>query len=170
MFTSDDPLKFIFRGAFFLGATALMFAFVAEYVFNLSPCILCIYERIPYAFSLLFGLLGWIRPKAFPKILLMALFLSFLGGSALSFYHAGIERGTFSSFGACGGSSKALEAESVEELESLILATPVVRCDQVSFRFLGLSLTEYNFLCSLLVTGLLGFVLYKAQRNKIDKT
>ncbi|HQS84258.1 MAG: hypothetical protein B7Y25_04870 [Alphaproteobacteria bacterium 16-39-46] len=163
---SLDRLKFIFGGAFFIGSIGLLTAYVAEYVFNLSPCILCVYERIPYGFSLLFGLFGWIRPKIFPKVLLFCLFLAFLAGTGLSFYHAGIEHDVFPSFGACGADSKALTAESIEELETLILATPVIRCDQVYFRFLGLSMTEYNFMFSFMVTSLLGFVLYRVRKPK----
>ncbi len=163
---SLDRLNFIFRGAFFVGSIGLLTAYIAEYVFNLSPCILCVYERIPYGLSLLFGIIGWIGPKAFPKIILLSLFLAFLAETGLSFYHAGIEHDVFPSFGACGGDSKALTAESIEELETLILATPVIRCDQVYFRFLGLSMTEYNFMFSFMITGLLGFFLYRVQKPK----
>jgi len=161
-----DRLKFIFRAAFFIGSLGLLAAYTLQYAFNFQPCILCIYERIPYLFSLLIGFLGMIRPKSFPKILLLGLFLSFLGGTGLSFYHAGIEQGIFPSFGACGINSKALTAENVEELETLLLATPVIRCDQVYFRVLGLSLTEYNFIFSFLVTTFLGFTFCRFLKRK----
>lgn len=36
--------------------TALAMAFTAEYVFDLKPCILCIYQRIPFAVAFLLGL------------------------------------------------------------------------------------------------------------------
>ncbi|MBS0185907.1 MAG: disulfide bond formation protein B [Proteobacteria bacterium] len=161
-----DRLKFIFLTAFLVGSFGLLTAYILQYVFNFPPCILCTYERIPYILSLIIGFLGWRRPKAFPKTLIVVLFLTFLSGATLSFYHAGIEHGVFPSFGACGGNAQALTAESVKELETLLLATPVVRCDQVYFRLIGLSLTEYNFIFSFLITTFLGFIFWHYQKRK----
>lgn len=157
--------RLVFKGATYLGALGLLIAYVAEHIFNLSPCILCVYERIPYAISLLIGLLGWTKPKAFPQSLLVILLISFLGGAGLSFYHSGIEHGFFSSFTACGGNPHALDVDTIEELKELILESPVVRCDQVYFRFLGLSLTEYNLLLSLLISGSLGYRLWSLPKS-----
>ncbi len=38
--------------------TALAAAFIAEGFLGLEPCILCIYQRYPFAFGLLAGVIG----------------------------------------------------------------------------------------------------------------
>ena len=160
--------RYIFIGAALLGGISLSVAYIAEYAFDLFPCFLCVYERIPYALSLLLGLLGWVKPKAFPETLILLLFCSFFMGSALSFYHVGVEHHVFSSPELCSGKAEALDAKTVQDLQTALNSTPIVRCDEVLFRFLGLSMTEYNFFLSLFVSGILGATLIKLW-NKTHK-
>lgn len=158
-------LRYIFLGAALIGGNGLSIAYVSEYIFELLPCFLCIYERIPYALSLLLGLLGWAKPKAFPETLILLLFCSFLAGSILSFYHTGIEHHVFPSLEICSGKTGALNAQTVEDLQTALNTTPIVRCDDVQFRFLGLSMTEYNLFLSLFISGILGVTLTKLWRK-----
>ncbi|HEY9164284.1 MAG TPA: disulfide bond formation protein B, partial [Magnetovibrio sp.] len=41
-----------------VGAGALVMAYVAQYGFDLEPCILCLYQRIPYALVAILGFAG----------------------------------------------------------------------------------------------------------------
>jgi disulfide bond formation protein DsbB len=74
-----------------------------------------------------------------------------LGSAGLAGYHAGIERGLWSGPSACaapvptGGDAGALLDR--------ILETPVVRCDEVAWQMLGLSMAEWNGLVSLALAG-----------------
>ena len=163
--TFPSRLNIIFMGVAVIGSMGLLISYGFEYFLDLKPCILCLYERIPYAIALLIGFLGWRRPKLFPKAFLMILFITFLGSSLLSFYHMGIERGFFSPLAACGGQSE-IEAQSVDQLEELISKTSLVPCDVVHFRFLTLSLVEYNLLFSLCLTLLFGVILFQLNSKK----
>lgn len=160
MKNSQTP-HYIFLGVSIVGGIGLGVAYISEYIFELLPCFLCIYERVPYAIALLLGLLGWVKPKAFPETLILLLFCSFLSGSALSFYHAGVEHHIFSSLEICDGKNNSLNAKTVEELQESLNSTPVVRCDEVPFRFLSLSMTEYNLFLSLVMSAILAGTLIK---------
>ena len=65
---------------------------------------------------------------------------------AIGVYHAGVEAGIFQGFTQCtalagGGDTAALLKQ--------ITHAPLIRCDQVQFRFLGISMAGWNAILSL---------------------
>ena len=78
------------------------------------------------------------------------LFLVFMSGTALAFYHFGIEQGFFSESLACttGDLSKTVSKE--ELLQQLKQNS--ISCKDVSFRILGLSLAAINTIFSLVLS------------------
>tara|TARA_B100001765_G_scaffold127489_1_gene79987 strand:- start:55 stop:390 length:336 start_codon:yes stop_codon:yes gene_type:complete len=88
--------------------------------------------------------------KKYEKITLLILFLVFMGGATLAFYHFGIEQGFFNESLACatGDLSKTLSKE--ELLQQLKLNS--ISCKDVSFRILGLSLATINIIFSLILS------------------
>ena len=50
-------------GIFAVSATALANAYIAEYGFGLEPCILCLYQRVPYAVAGVLGLAALFVPS-----------------------------------------------------------------------------------------------------------
>ena len=90
-----------------LGASvgAIVMAFTAQYVFGLEPCILCLYQRVPFAITAVLAalaLLPFARGRS-RRWLMAACGVVFLAGSALAFYHVGVEQHWWSSVTACGG-------------------------------------------------------------------
>jgi len=144
----------IYAFTFFAGisALALIMAFISQYVFGLAPCVLCIYQRYPYALIIALGILGaWVvgkKPFAAPWIM-GAISLSFIINSAIAFYHTGVERKWWPSH---------LEGCAVPEMKgditdvlAQIAATPVVRCDEIPWTdpIIGLSMANYNVMLCL---------------------
>jgi disulfide bond formation protein DsbB len=78
---------------------------------------------------------------------LIVLMLVMLGGAGLAAYHAGIEWNFWAGPQDCSGPLDNLgsAADLLKRLQSVSL----VRCDQVGWRFLGLSLAGWNVLISL---------------------
>jgi disulfide bond formation protein DsbB len=77
-------------------------------------------------------------------ILLAALGIAVSG--AIGVYHAGVEAKIFEGFTQCTATAKGLDAA---ELLKQITHAPLVRCDEVQFRFLGISLAGWNAILSL---------------------
>ena len=124
-------------------------ALIVQYWLGHEPCKLCLYERIPYFLSMLL-IIKIIFIKKYEKITLLILFLVFMSGAALAFYHFGIEQGFFSESLACTSEdlSKTL---SKEELLQQLKQNSIV-CKDVSFRMLGLSLAAINTIFSFVLS------------------
>jgi len=143
----------IFLGAFLPLAAAL----ISQYGFGLHPCDLCIYQRIPFivimAFSFPAIFLG--RAKTLVFVIIMCIF-AYMANVGLSFYHMGVEYGWWK-FGDCTAD---LDTSSFEALKASILNAEVVRCDEVQFSFLGLSMAGWNFIYSIASSFYLSYLLY----------
>ena len=127
----------------------LISAFTIEYQLGHKPCKLCLYQRIPYFLSILL-IIKILFIKKNERITLLILFIVFIIGAALAFYHFGIEQGFFSESLACINEdlSKTL---SKEEL-LLQLKQKSISCKEVNFRILGLSLAAINTIFSLVLS------------------
>ncbi len=88
---TNTILIFILAVLFF----SLIAAYTIEYGLGHKPCKLCIYQRVPYFFSILL-VLNILLTKIYVKPSLLLLALISLCGSVLAFYHFGIEQGFFS--------------------------------------------------------------------------
>ena len=129
---------------------ALALAFVGQYEFELQPCVLCIYQRWPFAIAAalcLVALTPSARPSAPWLLLLSALVLAVNAGIAV--YHVGVEQYWWIGTEDCVG--KTGTAQTLAELRAQIMATPITRCDEVAFSLFGISMAGYNIAFS---TGL----------------
>ena len=122
----------------FLIAAATIFAALAfEHLGGYAPCPLCLEERYAYYFA------G--RATSLARILLVLIALAFLANAAAGIYHAGIEWKWWPGPGECSG------AFELQWGEGGIVDTPVIRCDEASWRFLGLSFAGWNAAVSALL-------------------
>ncbi len=123
----------------------LITAFIIEYKMGHQPCVLCLYERIPYIFSVIIITNIFIFKK-YEKISFLILSILFLSGAFLAFYHFGIEQGYFSELSICK-TKNISESISKEELLNQ-LSQSIVSCKDVSIRILNLSLATINMIFS----------------------
>lgn len=130
-----------------IAAMALSMAFIAEHVFGLLPCILCVYQRVPYAIIIVLGFLGALMAGRSPSAsggMVGLISLSFLANSLIAFYHSGVERHWWKSiFESCAAPE--LEG-SITDVLAKIQAAPAVRCDEIPWAdpVFGLSMANYN--------------------------
>ena len=124
-------------------------ALIIQYWLGHEPCKLCLYERIPYFFSILL-IIKILFFKKYEKITLLILSLVFAGSTALAFYHFGIEQGFFSESLTC----KAEDLSKILSKEQLLeqLKQNSVSCKDVSFKILGLSLAAINTIFSFFIS------------------
>jgi disulfide bond formation protein DsbB len=132
-----------------LGALAM--AYAGQYLFGLEPCVLCLFQRVPWAMAVLiaaFGIIGWAgRSRLLPIALCAAVFAA---GGVLAFYHVGVEQHWWGSIAGCGGGP--VSGLTPEDLRPEALATGLKPCDRVDWRLFGLSLAGYNMLASALLS------------------
>ena len=146
-----------------VGAATIVGAWFFQYGLGLKPCPLCLEQRYAYYLALPLGALAsFAAQRHAPRQLLMTAFmilmLAALANTWLGGYHAGVEwkfwpgptdcSGPLVDFGKAGNL--------LEQLDKV----KVIRCDEVQWRFLGLSLAGYNVLISLVmaIIALWGFV------------
>ncbi len=135
-----------------LGASvgALSTAYTAEWAFGLEPCILCLYQRIPYAVAGILGLLALLLPRGrYRTWAVGACGATFVAGAGIAFYHVGVEQHWWMSVASCGNPGGAPEPKTVEELRTLLMAKPPKACDEIDWTLFGLSMATYNVAASL---------------------
>ena len=134
---------------FLISFVALASAYFIEYVLGHQPCNLCKLERIPYLLAIIIIVLNY-KFTYLEKQFILILILIFLASAILSLYHLGIEQGFIEESLVCNleNDSNLLSKEDIlRELQK-----KNVSCKDVTFKILGLSLTTYNILISLLAT------------------
>ena len=128
-----------------LGSAALLGgAYFFQYVLGMAPCELCLWQRWPHFAAAALGLLALAWPSA---VVLMAGAAAAAATGGIGVYHTGVERGWWPGPSACSGAVD-LSRLSAEQMLDRILAAPVVRCDEVAWQMLGLSMASWNALAS----------------------
>jgi disulfide bond formation protein DsbB len=147
-----------FAGAAAIGAAAMLVAALAfQELGGLTPCPLCIWQRWPHVAALLLGGAAWALGGRGPgRTAALLGGLAMLGGAGLALYHVGIEQRWWAGPASCVGAP--LDGVSTAELIDRIRAAPMVRCDEIAWSFLGLSMAGWNAVAQL---GL-GFLFLRA--------
>jgi disulfide bond formation protein DsbB len=147
-FLTMPPLVLI--GIFAISTFSLAAALIAEHIFGLKPCILCIYQRIPFILTAILAIMGLILHKKQGNAKISAFFVLFSGAlyminSIIAFYHTGVERHWWSSF-LLGCKVDFSAAADPAAFLAQIQNTVAARCDEIPWAdpILGLSIANYN--------------------------
>ena len=133
---------------FLISIFSIISALFIEHVLGHQPCNLCLMQRIPYLISIILIVMNYIFEKN-KQFIILLLILIFSFSFILSFYHFGIEQGFFKESAVCG-LKNASDIITKEEILSQ-LQEKNVSCKDVTFKILGLSLTSYNIIISILI-------------------
>lgn len=151
-----------------IAAVTLAGAWYMQLVWGLQPCELCLKQRYAYYAIVPLGLLlalaargGAPRPLLAAGLGLVA--LAALGNAGLGIYHSGVEWGFWQGPTECTGpvGNFGSAGSLLEQLDKV----KVVRCDEVQFRFLGLSLAGYSVLISLAIAAIAAWGIGRAPRK-----
>ena len=139
-----------------IGAATLGGAWFFEYGLGIKPCPMCLEQRYAYYLVIILGIalaLGASRlPRALAIAALAVLALAAFGNAVYGAYPAGVEWGFWPGPASCTGPM--VDFGKASDLLQRMNTTKVIRCDEVQWRFLGVSLAGYNFL----ISGLMGLV------------
>lgn len=136
----------------------------SQYWGGLHPCEMCYWQRWPHGIAIILALVAFTSPaqsrNARVLTLLAALAIAISG--AIGVYHAGVEAKIFEGFTQC--TATVTPGLSTAELLKQLTHAPLVRCDEVQFRFLGISLAGWNAIFSLGGAALIVTCLLKGKR------
>ncbi|HWT11696.1 MAG TPA: disulfide bond formation protein B [Allosphingosinicella sp.] len=141
------PLRLAKLLSFAVPAALLAGAYGSQYLGGLAPCEMCYWQRWAHMAALAFALVALASGERLPdrgRSFVWLAGLAILTSGAIGAYHAGVEAGVFKGFTQCSsvavGSGRDLLAE--------IMAAPMVRCDQVQWELLGISMAGWNAILS----------------------
>ena len=153
-----------------IAAATLAGAWFIQLVLEILPCPLCLEQRYAYYFVVPFAnVVALAAVKGAPRGVLIAglalVAIAVLANAGLGTYHAGVEWGFWKGPTECTGPVGNLGSAGnlLERLDTV----KVVRCDEVQWRFLGLSLAGYNVLISLLMAAIAGWGIARTARPQI---
>lgn len=150
----------------FSSLMALVTAYIAEYVFGLRPCILCLYQRIPYAIVITATLCHMALPLYLKeKWVIYGCLITLIAGTSVAGFHVGVEQHWWQGTESCGST---FSADSIDALRAMLQQSPAARCDEPAFTFLGISMTGWNMLYSLALVMLC--IYWIQQRRKHGNT
>ena len=142
--------KNIYKISLLLSSFMLLSAFYLEYFHGALPCDLCITQRwfhamiISYCLLSIFILDKFLNAKTF---LLIGLAFTWLASSIAGLYHFGIEMNYWKGPDDCSSNIDF----SKDTLTFLLNKSPI-KCDEVMFKIIGLSLAGWNALLSFLMS------------------
>ena len=151
-------IKKLYFFVFLISIFSILSAIYIEFVLGIKPCVLCLYQRVPYIVAIFICFLGYYNNSFF---WIYFLFLIFLIGVFLSSYHLGIENNIFNEFSGCTDGNLKI-TNKLELLNSL--KNVVIGCKSVNFRILGLSLATINFIISLAISVII-YLIIKYEKN-----
>ncbi|MFN6951996.1 MAG: disulfide bond formation protein B [Albidovulum sp.] len=126
------------------GSAALLAGAHVFEALGYAPCKLCLWQRGPHWAAVAIGfaalLFAW-RPLPWAGALAAA------ATAVLGAYHTGVERGWWPGPDSCTSTGDL--TGSAEDLLDAIMAAPLIRCDEVAWRLIGLSMASWNAILSL---------------------
>lgn len=120
-------------------------ALLFQYVGGLAPCSLCLWQRWPHIIIILLAVCAPLLRM--PRLVLTGIAITAAVSVVLAAYHAGVEWRFWAGPGGCTANLDT--GGDLASLTDSLLATPIVRCDEVAWSFLGLSMAGWNSLVSL---------------------
>tara|TARA_B110000438_G_scaffold222357_1_gene215770 strand:- start:41 stop:541 length:501 start_codon:yes stop_codon:yes gene_type:complete len=152
MFTKTRTDFIAIFAAFLSAFAALGTAWASQYGFDLFPCELCLYQRLPYI-----GILALSSASLTPfvdseprRLAMGVIALLFLTTAAVAGYHIGVEQGWWDSSCAPTGN----QSFSIDDIQSALQKPGMPACNDVPFTLFGLSMAAYNMIAGMALSGL----------------
>ena len=125
-----------------LSMVVISSALIAEYIFYLEPCSMCLKQRHPYYFILIIFIL-FVVIHTFPRIwFYLGVQLASIYGLFYSIWHVGIEQKILQGPASCSGGLKT--STSAESLKEQIMSKAIINCEDVIWSFFGFSAATIN--------------------------
>jgi disulfide bond formation protein DsbB len=136
----------------FIAAAGSLLLLAGAFVFQAlgyAPCKLCLWQRWPHAAAILIGVLAFgLKGRLLPVLGACAAAAT----AAVGLYHTGVERKWWEGPDTC--TSGSISGLSADDLLNQIMDAPLIRCDEVAWSLMGLSMASWNMILSALLAVL----------------
>jgi disulfide bond formation protein DsbB len=150
----------IYKISLLASSLMLLSAFYLEYFQGALPCDLCITQRWFHALIITYSLISFFILEKFINVkvfILIVLSFTWLASAIAGLYHFGIEMDFWSGPDDCSSNIDF----SKDTLTYLLNKSPI-KCDEIMFKILGLSLAGWNALLSFLMSLTIScFIIFK---------
>tara|TARA_Y100001970_G_C14100965_1_gene785455 strand:+ start:588 stop:1082 length:495 start_codon:yes stop_codon:yes gene_type:complete len=147
-----------------ISLAAICSALVAEFVYGLQPCELCLKQRHPYYFFIVIALIIFFIPYFYRIVMYMFVQVGAIYGIFYSIWHVGVENKLLK--GPAGCSAGLSESLNTDDLKAQILSKQVISCDEVIWSFFGFSAASLNTIVLLFIFIINGLYIYKYYEKK----
>lgn len=130
----------LISGGLLLGALAF------QYLGGLAPCALCIDQRYAHGAALALAALGLVLRGRAGWTLIGLAGLAIIVSGGIGAFHVGVEQKWWP--GPAGCTAGSLTGLSPAEAAKRLLETPIVRCDDIAWSLLGISMAGWNAIVS----------------------
>lgn len=134
--------------ALFVPVGLLAGAMGSQYIGGLAPCEMCYWQRWPHWAAIGLAVIAFSAPIQMPRArtftLLAAIAIAISG--LIGVYHVGVELDLYEGITSCAAGSGATDFDAIM---AEIQGAPLVRCDEVQWDFLGISMAGWNAIISL---------------------
>jgi disulfide bond formation protein DsbB len=115
-------------------------AWGSQIIGGLFPCEMCHWQRWPHYVAIGLAVCGFIAPPPLRRLLIWLAALAIVVSGCIGILHAGVEYGWWEGFTRC-------TAPPSGSIADILQASPV-RCDEVQWSILGISLAGFNAMIS----------------------
>ena len=146
-----------FRGHWFVfcavvSAMLLVGALFFEHVIGLEPCLMCYWQRSAHRFIIAIAILALLvrvvaKSSRFDRLFLIALIIALGNSFYLGAWHTGFENGWWEGPKSCMAGPVG-DIDPTDIMNAISGKTKAVACDDVQWRFLGISMAGYNSIIS----------------------
>jgi disulfide bond formation protein DsbB len=134
---------------FSISLLAIASALIAEHLFELAPCKMCLKQRHPYYAIIIMIILFCLIRKSQSVWLYLLTHAAILYGLFYALWHVGIEKKILSGPASCSGILN--QTNSIESLKQQIENQAVINCSDIAWTIMGLSAATINSLILLFI-------------------
>ena len=149
---------------FLISSTAILSALIAEYIYGLQPCELCLKQRHPYYLFIIISLLIFFIPSLNKLITISLIQIGTIYGIFYSIWHVGVENKLLKGPASCSASLSI--SSNTSDLKEQILNRQVINCDEVIWSFFGISAASLNTMVLVFIFVMNGLYIYSYYGKK----
>jgi disulfide bond formation protein DsbB len=130
-----------------LAAAMLLGALAFQYLGDLSPCPLCLWQRYALIVAMVLALGSALAMDNTARVILALAGVAFVVSAGVGMFQVGVEQAWWQGTQGCTGGQPT--AGTLDQLMAQVQGKPPARCDEVAWSMFGISLAGYNVIISL---------------------